>query len=867
MFSSRYLVLFFGWVQFAGAQTVVNSTFVNPAFGYGNYNEPNNWNPAEVPNNTATKVFNVNIATFFEVQVTIDATISNLHLGSATGLAVKLGKTFTVAGSTTIDFPGGLIDIESYAPAPPSKFDAGTLSAFSDHTLRGEYVLEGSILQFRGADVWNLRGGGLRLSGPLSAVVDEAGNDALRNLALVDSTAQITLQERNFVTNAPFLNEGSLNLWSSTLGPSTFTATAGLKNFDAVTRTLSGGRFDLGGGTLRFDGADVVNLASTVYLASNLGLTDLAGNDGFRNLAHVLPTGVLSLGRDFTSVGSFSNDGQLAVNDSAFTVTGALNNFDASSQTLTGGTYSLTGGVLKFSGADIVHNGASIILTQDSDPFGPHAVGRITDLNGNDALRNFRDNLPSGSFTLSPGQLFVAPGNFTNAGTVTLRAKAPAHDNRAVAEFRVPPGSSYNQTGGATVNAASFTADNVNVAGGTFFNRGRTIEYGVPSAGGITGNLNISGGVLVPDGAVGGNLSVGGNGRFHPTIGRFTDSILVQGSTSLGGTLEVELTGNRFPANSEVITVLQGSGPITGTFSNAANGARIPTTDGGGSFVVVYETNAVKLTQFELSPAPAQLLNISTRAALSRTDNDPFGDRSVLIAGFIISGSESKKVVVRGIGPSLAKAGVSRPLADPTLELHGSDGSIITTNNDWRQTQQAELTASGLAPEDDREAAVLTTLAPGTYTVVIREASGSDGTGLVEVYDISGSSKSKLANISTRGFTDDRNPLIGGIIAGGPGNSNAELVVRALGPSLHYAGVADALNDLTLELRDANGNVVGSNQEVTDIPREVPDGLSPVGPQQVALRVSVSRGNYTALLWAKPDQSGIALVEFYDLRP
>jgi hypothetical protein len=609
MFPSRYLclalVLLCGHV--VTAQTVVNSTFVNPVFGYDNYDDPNNWNPAEVPNNTATKLFNVNIATFFEVEVAIDATISNLHLGSSTGLAVKLGKTFTVTGATTIELPGGGIDIESYSPAPPSKFDAGTLSTFSNHTLRGGYILDGSILQFRGADVWNLRGGGLRLTGPLSAVVDEAGNDALRNLALVDASAQITLDNRNLVTNAPFLNEGSLSLWSSTLGPSTFTATAGLRNFDASTRTLSSGSFDLSGGTLRFDGADVVNLASTIYLASNLGLTDLAGNDGFRNLARILPTGVLSLGRDFTSVGSFTNDGRLAVNGSTFTVTGALNNFNASSQTLTGGTYSLTGGVLRFSGSDIVHNGASITLNEDPDPFGPHAVGRITDLEGNNALRNFSDNLASGSFALSPGQLFVAPGNFTNAGHVTMGAPAPAHDNRTAAEFRVPAGSSYNQTGGVTVNAARFTADSVNVAGGTFFNRGLTIEYGVPPAGGITGNLNISSGVFVPYGGISGNLSVGGNGRFHPTIGRFTDSILVQGSTSLGGTLEVELTGNRFPGNSEVITVLQSSGPITGTFSNAANGARIKTTDGGGSFVVLYESNAVKLTQFELSPSPAQL--------------------------------------------------------------------------------------------------------------------------------------------------------------------------------------------------------------------------------------------------------------------
>jgi len=855
MFPLRYLLLplVLVWGQFASAQTVVNSTYVGQCSGA--YSDASCWSPAQVPNNTASTTYKVSVGG--GVSVDIDATISNLTLARSSGLHVV--KTFTVTG-TTNPSPDGLIDISSYSNAP-AKFNAGTLSNFSDHTLRGNYDLRGT-LQFRAADIWTFRDGTLDL-GALSAIVDEFGNDGLRNLARIEASGTMILDGRNFVTNAPFLNEGSL-LLQSISSPSMFTAAAGLRNFDASTRTLSGGTFDLGAGTVRFDGADVVNLASTFYLGSGLGVTDLAGTDGFRNLARILPGGVLNIGRDFTTAGSFTNDGALVLTRSTFTITGALNNFDAATHTLTGATYALEGSTdaygspgsaLKFSGADIVHNQASISLS----------AGKIMDLAGNDGLRNFSDNLANGSFTVNPAQLFVAPGNFTNAGNITTTPTAPVHDTRTRAEFRVPAGSFYTQTAGATVNGATFTAD-INILGGSFFNRALGLNgFGVPDPGQIKGHLNISNGMLVPSGAVTGNLTLGVNARFHSTIGKFTDSVLIQGSTTLGGTLEVELTGYRFPANSEVFTVLQSSGPISGTFSNAPNGARIRTTDGGGSFVVVYESNAVKLTGFELSPSPAQLLNISTRAALSRADDDPYGDRSVLIAGFIISGAEAKKVVVRGIGPSLAKAGVSHALPDPTLELHRSDGSIILTNSDWRETQQAELTASGLAPQDDREAAVLTTLAPGTYTVVIREAKGLDGTGLVEVYDISGSSNSKLANISTRGFTDDANPLIGGVIAGGPGDANAELVVRALGPSLHFHGVIDAVNDLNLELRDANGNPVGSNQEATGTPRDIPPAFGVAGGES-AIRVSVSRGNYTALVWAKPGRSGIALVEFYDLR-
>jgi hypothetical protein len=845
---------------FASAQTVVNSTFLDTRSTsqyYWFYNDASHWNPAEVPSNTAARQYNVNIPVPFAVDIAVDATISNLTLsGSASGLTVQ-GKTFTVTGTTTREIGDGIIEVGTSFPGAPGKFDAGTLSSFSNHTLRGNYALNSGILQFRGADIWRFRDGTLSLNGALSAVVDEAGVDALRNLAWIEPSGTLVLNGRNLATSRSFLNEGTLVLWS-TSGPSVFTAPSGLGNFDVATRTLTGGTFDVGGGELRFAGADVVNLASTIYLGMGPGLTDLAGDDGLRNLAHIRPNGALNLGnRDFTSVGSFLNDGKLALNGSTFTVPGALNNFDPTSRTLTGGTYSIFVSVLKFSGADIVHNQASLSLSQ----------GSITDLAGNDALRNFNDNLANGSFAVHPGQLFVAPGNFTNAGSVTTHPKRPVHDDRTTAAFRVPAGSSYTQTAGATVNGATFAAENINILGGAFFNRALEIGgFGTPSHGQIQGNLNVSNGMLVPSGSVTGNLTLGANARFHSTLGQFTDSVLIQGSTTLGGTLEVELTGYRFPASSEVFTLLQSWGPMSGTFSNAPHGARIKTSDGGGSFVVLYESNLVKLTGFELSPSPAQLLNISTRAALSSTAADPDGDRSVLIAGFIISGAEAKEVVVRGIGPSLAKAGVSPTLLDPTLELHASDGSTITTNNDWRDTQEADLAASGLAPEDDREAALVATLAPGTYTVVIREKDGLAGTGLVEVYDISGSSNSKLANISTRGFTDDANPLIGGVIAGGPGDANAELVVRALGPSLQFKGVVNAVNALTLELRDANGTLIAFSPDTSAIPREIPSAFFPLAAGEAAIRISLPRGNYTALVRAKPERSGIALVEFYDLR-
>ena len=874
MFPPRLIFLASGLLFFSrfalGQATVINSQFISrfPQAYYFIYQDSGHWSPAEVPNNTASKLYNVNIDAFYQVEVgnTVpfpgpdEITISNLTLGGTT-TGFKVTNNFTVTGTTTKPSSQGYIEVDG-------TFDAGTFTAFADHTLAGNYTIEPSSLngvatfRFRGADIWTFRDGSMDL-GPGSVIEDEFGNSGLRNFGHLESSATIYLNNRDLLTLAPFLNEGTIYFITSGQ-PRSLTAIAGLKNFDPATHTLSGGRFVLiPTATLRFPGADIVNLASTVSLGPSGGIVDLPGNDGLRNLAHILAGAGLTLtGRDFTTVGSFTNDGTLEVDGSTFTITGALNNFDAASHTLLGGNYVLTGtspyggptATLKFSGADIVHNQASISLSASS----------ITDLAGNDGLRNFAENLASGSFTVGLAQVFNAPGDFTNAGSVTVTYGAQFHDPRPSGQIRLPAGSSYIQTGGSTVNGGTLTADNVKILGGSFFNRGLGPGPFGPSSGQIKGNLSVSNATFIPRGGISGNLTLGTNARYHTTFGTYgPDSVGVAGSTALGGTLEVELGAN-FPANSDVFTILQSTGPMSGAFANAPNGARVKTTDAAGSFLVVYESNAIKLTSFELSPGPAQLLNISTRAFLSRSDDDPEGDRSVLIGGFIISGKDPKKVVVRGMGPSLAQAGVTSPLADPTLELHASDGSTVASNNDWRDSQETELMTSGLAPQNDREAALVTTLAPGTYTVVIREKNGLSGTGVVEVYDISGNSSSKLANISTRGFTDGSNILIGGIIAGGPGAANAELVVRARGPGLAFSGIYNSLPDPTLELRDANGNVIGFNDDA-DVSK-IPSPLNSLYQGESALRVSLPRGNYTALVRAKPDRSGIALVEFYDLR-
>ncbi|MBA3273223.1 MAG: hypothetical protein H0T11_05040, partial [Chthoniobacterales bacterium] len=185
----------------------------------------------------------------------------------------------------------------------------------------------------------------------------------------------------------------------------------------------------------------------------------------------------------------------------------------------------------------------------------------------------------------------------------------------------------------------------------------------------------------------------------------------------------------------------------------------------------------------------------------------------MMIGGFIITGIVPKKVIVRGIGPSLAAAPVNiqSPLADPIVELHGPDGSLIRTNDNRKQSQEGAIVASGLARKDNKEAAIIATLGPGNYTAVLRGANNSTGVGLVEVYDLDAEAASDLRNVSTRGFVGTgENVMIGGFQFGrnqGP----ATILVRAIGPNLASAGIAHPLSDPMLELHDMNGALLISN--------------------------------------------------------
>jgi hypothetical protein len=239
---------------------------------------------------------------------------------------------------------------------------------------------------------------------------------------------------------------------------------------------------------------------------------------------------------------------------------------------------------------------------------------------------------------------------------------------------------------------------------------------------------------------------------------------------------------------------------------------------------------------------------------------------NVLIAGFIIEGTENKRILIRGTGPSLATSGVADPLQDPTLQV-SLGGEIITTNDNWPDNPNAaEIITTGLAPTNITEPAVLVTLAPGAYTAVLRGRDNGTGVGLVEVYDLNTDNGSELVNISTRGFVSTgENVMIGGVIISG--NERSRLIIRAIGPSLGAFGVPNPLDDPFLEVHDGNGETILENDNWPDEhqPILVNTGLAPTDDRESAIYTLVPPGNYTAIVKGANGGTGNGLVEVYKL--
>jgi hypothetical protein len=339
--------------------------------------------------------------------------------------------------------------------------------------------------------------------------------------------------------------------------------------------------------------------------------------------------------------------------------------------------------------------------------------------------------------------------------------------------------------------------------------------------------------------------------------------------------------GHATIGNGTIVTGLRGSS------SSAASGAARGDDTLGGTQFVVHDSafpgpaptpSPTPLPVVAVAPGatpvptpPARVLaNIATRVSL--TTAEPVG-----IAGFIKRFAPPKRVLIRGVGPSIKIGATPLPgtLQDPTLEIY--DGpTLIATNDNWRGPQQAEITATGLAPVSDKEPAVIVNLtATGSrnnYTAQLRGAGANGGTGLgvIEVYDLDGDSFADLGNVSTRALVrtgDD--VMIGGLIVRDNSSANQpqSILLRGIGPSLTGV-VSNPLGDPLIDLRDAQGNSMVTNDDwgaSPDAGALITSGLAPTHPKESAILRTLAPGGYTVILQGATGGSGVAIVEAFNL--
>lgn len=287
-----------------------------------------------------------------------------------------------------------------------------------------------------------------------------------------------------------------------------------------------------------------------------------------------------------------------------------------------------------------------------------------------------------------------------------------------------------------------------------------------------------------------------------------------------------------------------------------------PTATGIRSGAIAITSNAagsphsVSLSGGTGVASATRLVNLSTRGQVLTSDN-------VMIGGFVVGGSTPKKVLVRAVGPTLANYGVTGVLADPTLQLF-SGPTAIASNDDWGSaSNSAEIQATGLAPVNAKESAILTTLNPGAYTAIVWGVAGGTGVGIVEVFELDNPDV-PFVNISTRGqvLTGD-NVMIGGFVI--QGDSSKTVLIRAVGPNLANYGVTGVLANPTLQLFSGSTAIAGNDDwgSAANAAAIAATGLAPVNPLESAILITLQPGAYTAIVSGVGGGIGVGIVEVF----
>jgi hypothetical protein len=527
------------------------------------------------------------------------------------------------------------------------------------------------------------------------------------------------------------------------------------------------------------------------------------------------------------------------------------------------------------------------LTISNGNPPGPYGGGGIS----NSGTLTVRD------CTIQDNNSSVGGGGIENSGTLTVTRCSFARDNSTGSGAGGLENTSSLAT--ATVTGSTFH-DNVGASGGGIANEGTlsltncTISgnTGDPSGGGVynaTGTLTLLNCTVANNSVNTSDTNGGGGGIFNSGTAHLGNTIVAANSHNQGGRdvfgafvsdgynlirvkesstgftdgVNHDLVGTVASPRNAFLGSLQDNGGTTLTLSlgssspaiDAGNNPTAPARDqrgflrAGRSDIGAFEFNGT---------LPVTLANISTRAFVQTGDN-------VLIGGFIVTGNVPKKVMLRGIGPSLNIAG---KLDDPILELHDGTGLLVIANDNWKDAPNKQaIIDSTIAPTNDAESAILMNLNPGAYTAILKGAANNGtGVGVVEAYDLDLTANAKLANISTRCFVQGGdNVMIGGFIVLGVDPQN--VVVEALGPSLPVPG---NLADPTLELRDGNGTLLDANDNWGDSPNKqaiIDSTIPPTNDLESAIVATLpaNGAQYTAIVRGAGGTTGVAVVEVFAL--
>ena len=247
--------------------------------------------------------------------------------------------------------------------------------------------------------------------------------------------------------------------------------------------------------------------------------------------------------------------------------------------------------------------------------------------------------------------------------------------------------------------------------------------------------------------------------------------------------------------------------------------------------------------------------SLSTRAYVGSSEH-------VLISGVIIRGDGTKRVLIRGLGASLTAVA---PLEDPYIELIDGGGNVVAANNNWKDSQQSEIAATGRAPAHDAESALIATIAPGAYTLRLSGMNNGAGVGHIDIIDVDTAGSAWLDNMSSRSVVAAGDGvLVGGFTINSP--SPRRVMIRGIGPSMSIY-VSNPMYDPTLRLRDESGNqlVFNDDWEDTQADEIIATNLAPADRRESAIVATLSPGSYTAELLGACSAGGLALVEVYDL--